>query len=639
MKIIKEIYNGFLRLDQIGPTPIITTGGDSRFRTFIGTLLTIGIYILVLYLKFQDFEDVVTSVNPKIQSSRTFINSTIIFNQTVSKLFFFEVKYFDLFTLSFKIVSYIDHPKFIVGRAFSNEQGFNISFIQNGLQNISYLESCINNQIFDNYSNNTEDPSNYPKEKIKEKQKNALCFPNHVNELLFSSPDNTKSIFVNIDYKSMQRLYKIYNSTLLMISINALDVNLEPDKSENPFKLFWKEDLIPINPNTTKAINVEIESFTGKKDRTKFIFKPEDPNTDHYFVNKLKVYMEFENLHNYPPEQESTLDSTMYLRFMNNQRITETELSYKTIDGVLGDIGGLISFLLPFIEIIFCYGIDPYYQTYRLNEVFKFHENFLGKEEIDDYQKKLMMENFVEEKINISMNDNDRFIKINNKNLTVQQNQSQQLMSNSNFHNNSNEIPLESLDNDGSSRKFDIRDKREQPKIERLRLNVENSHSQEQPEIIPSFSVTQREKMKSILTDVFKTLSRKRELSISCIDIYKAKFCQSEKDIKSKIFLKSLKFLESSLEENMIANQSIKIQLLNNMLLNKRQEDLFKIPSININVEENRLLIGNDEEFESEKNESKSDADRINELEQVYTFRNASRIDKILFKNYINSYL
>ena len=341
MNVASTIYNYFLNIDTLGPAPGISNNGNSRYATMAGTFLSLFLYLLVFLVYRSDIEDVFRETNPKIVSERKPIIDEIQFNSSVSNLIFYEIRYLDLITLTFKTISKANHPKLEIRNVHFNTSDYfpnRIPDVNNNNSN-SYLESCTSNNIFDDF-NKYSGSINLNREQIKIKQDDALCYPKHVDLPILTSLEDNYSIVAFFDYKQLINLANLYKTNVMMIVVNSLEINLTPNNSTDPFKLLWKENWIPINFDKVRMTYLHLETYKGNKDLTKFIVSPKIKPVTHYFIETVEDRLEFNNYHQYP-EEYYFLDSVISLMITNNQRITEEFLYYKSLDGVLGNIGGL----------------------------------------------------------------------------------------------------------------------------------------------------------------------------------------------------------------------------------------------------------------------------------------------------------
>ena len=328
----------FLSIDTLGPIPAISNQGNSRYVSIPGAILSIFVYILVLIIYRQDIEDVFRETNPRVYSERKPLNDAIKFDSPISSLFFYEIKYIDTETLTVKTIIRENYPKVEIGFVHFNSSVYNYNSIPHVEKNNTrtYLESCIQNPIFNDFNKHLTNII-LTSEQIKVKQANSLCYPAHIDKSIKSSLEDNYSIVVFFDYKDLMNLIKIYKTNLLMVVINSLEINLTPNDSNEPYKLLWKDDWMSVEMEKTRMMYVQLETFKGNKDLTKFVISPDTPITTHYFVEKVEERIIYDNYH-MVPEQYYFLDSPLIIMLMNNQRITEEFLYYKSFDGVLGNI-------------------------------------------------------------------------------------------------------------------------------------------------------------------------------------------------------------------------------------------------------------------------------------------------------------
>jgi len=97
--------------------------------------------------------------------------------------------------------------------------------------------------------------------------------------------------------------------------------------------------------------------------------------------------------------------------------------------------------------------------------------------------------------------------------------------------------------------------------------------------------------MKNKNNMILNVIKKKKKVLITCEDVCRSKYCsKSNDDIKNSIIKKCIDYLDSTLDEHSIAINSIRHSLLFKMMFEKDQREIFHIPSINVNIEDNQLL-------------------------------------------------
>jgi len=653
MSTRNAFHDFFIMFDSIGPVPGISTNGNSRFATIFGALFTIISYLIVLIAFRDDIKDVFKEENPTISLDRKPNNEALLFNQTGTRLLFYELRYIDINTNAFVTVERKNHPKTFIYYTDYNSSAYQLYNISDEKNNstMTYLESCETNNIFDKFNENTGG-QNISIDIIKEKQKNALCYPSHISYPLISKIEQNSNILFFLNYNEMAKLYEIYKSDRFILVINSLEVNLDANDSKNPYKLIWKENWVYIDPNKSKMVKIKMESFVGYKDLTKFIFSDELPPTNHYFVNEVLELFGYTNLHYYPEELKILYDTCLMMLLDYNQRNTEMNLRYKSFDFVLGNIGGLASIIFPFIEGIFVFFVDPFYQAERLNSVFSFHENLKTNEEVNEVIRKFTKNssylssnvrlgrngrNGIYDKISelsdnkVELDDNKINNHSNNLNLSnnsnpdadhlsnnKQANQLEEVIKNellilnnkNNDKNNDNNDNNDNISLQSSNRNINIMDKSPQlgNKIELTQLSKYNKYNKDLNNInndnndnnvlkLPiddniENNTTPNDDKKHCNKDnkLLSLIKKKRQTLITCSDVCKTKYCLKSNDSKSSIIKKCLEYLDSTLDEQSIGINSIRYSLLFKMMFESNQREIFHIPSININLDDNHLL-------------------------------------------------
>jgi len=473
----------------------------------------------------------------------------------------------------------------------------------------SYLKSCTSNTRFKDLMKD----SGLDDAQIANKQKNALCYPNHIDKTLLTSLEDNKAVTVLTNYSEMLKLYEIYNSKLFIVVLNSFEINLDSNSASNPFKLLIKESWMTVEPSLSKMMYVKVQTFVGSADRTKFVFSEDNPKFYHHFIDSLEAKVTYENTHRYPPDLQ-ILDSSLFIMLVNNQMNTETSLYYKSIDEVLGNIGGLYSIILPFVEVLFGFCVDPFYQASRVNSVFKFHENLSSKEEVNEVIEKFINNanysnsrksidegtgdlgnNIIEERI-VSSNNSPKIISqlsnMNNNEINLP------IIRNSNGNNDNNQEVLnnqvkykeKSLHYEANELYINIDVNKDDNNSELKKIYLRKETNPEDREL-KEFSIKKNPNIPYNKQHEIQYIIKKKKVNaISCLDICKAKCSSNDNDAKGKIIEKCLDYLDSTLNEHFIGINSIKYNLLLKSYIDAEQQELFKVPSINTNIEDNSFL-------------------------------------------------
>jgi len=308
--IFSKIHEFFIWLDCLGPTPSITHKGKCRYKTLLGSLLTIFPFVFISWLYSDRINETYYGLNPSIDTFESRICCEAGFNYTDTKnmKLHFQFEFYDELSNSFKIINKNDYPNIWV------------NLYKNG------IKQSLNNTLTINSNN------------------------------LTTAKNNEISLDLNLELKQMKELQKNYQNKPIFFVIKYLTSFIFTSNTYEdevlPLIFEIKSNRVPLDFDMFQSLNIEIQDKSIKINKNRFFLPP---------ILKTGI-----NMHSYkelssididksiPLDNIKNKDFILNINFKYSPVVVKTFINYQKVESVLSDIGGLIGLVFPILEFFCC---------------------------------------------------------------------------------------------------------------------------------------------------------------------------------------------------------------------------------------------------------------------------------------------
>jgi len=401
------LYDALVWPDSIGPSPSLSHKGKSRFKTLLGSFLTISLIIICFLTNILELQDTLYGWGPSIDTIeyRTCCDQDFNYNVTSALKLHFQFEYYNESSNTIQTINKEDLPNISISMFYNGVEGR----LPNSPNENSYLVGCTSD-VFANYSlyydffssqeyvprdhenltynYDTYGNHSYALSEIKSIQDKSLCFPPYFNEKLINSLSILQTIGFKLDNNQMSILKSKYNTPLLYFTINShksflVNPKFNDTLKSDPLIMEMVYSRIKIDFNTYHQYDVSLEKKEVSLNKDFFLlsFGGKFSNLTNYIF--FKEIGNIDNTVDIPIKDMKNQTNLIFVNFVMSAYTLEYYIDYKKIENVLSNIGGLLGLFFPIFEWVCGLIVSTSYDASRLNSVFNFHENWESQESIE----------------------------------------------------------------------------------------------------------------------------------------------------------------------------------------------------------------------------------------------------------------
>jgi hypothetical protein len=260
----------------------------------------------------------------------------------------------------------------------------NITYEEGGVESVvTYvpLVQC-NMKFFEDY-NDYLDFGATPvlKSKIETFPDNSYCLPDYLEADIQSDGSTKYSLTVVFGNDYVKSLQAKGGNKVIFATFNYqhLIVTVDPTYFDEYFKKVWAFKTYYLNSKQRDAYIISIKKTELVRFRKRFIFPIKD-SEEVYTVDDFENWFTIENV----GDKE---DFALLLMLEMDEYNSKIQMNYVSLDDIIGGYGGTSEVFFKFSEMIVEFLVLPFFTSSVINEVFKFHENKLDNEKINEFVK------------------------------------------------------------------------------------------------------------------------------------------------------------------------------------------------------------------------------------------------------------
>jgi len=419
---ISKLYELIIFPDSIGPTPTLTHKGNARYKTLLGSFLTLSLLVICVLANVVELEDTIYGWNPTIDSVeyRSCCDSDFDYAASTHMKLHFQIEYYNETSNSFQSINIIDLPKIAIFKYIDGVESPLNGMFGGFLNEVSYLTSCSPgffanySQYYDYFYNKEYIPRNhdnwiynytlfgnhsYSLAELKDFETSSLCFPSYLNETLVNSKQNSTTIGFKLDYNQMLILKAKFNTPLLNLVIkHRKSFFVNPSYNDtiysDPLIMAITTNKIKIDLDNYQQVNIDLEDKELSLNKNMFLLSFNGyfaPITSYIFFKELGP---MDNSISIPIKELKNQQTILFVNFGMSQYAVEYYVEYRKLENILSNIGGLLGLFFPILESVCGFLVAPFYDASRINSVFNFHTNSESTKSLDE-----LIESFIKNNI------------------------------------------------------------------------------------------------------------------------------------------------------------------------------------------------------------------------------------------------